>query len=82
MPLILKRQDYGLWLKILKQINSSKGILDSLATYRIRKNSVSSNKLKAAKYQWKIYTEVEKLGIIKSSYYFIHYAINGIFKYK
>ena len=81
MPNILKRQDYGLWLKILKEIRQTKGILEPLAIYRIRKNSVSSNKFKSAQYQWKIYREVEKLNILKSIYYFIHYAIKGIFKY-
>ena len=81
MPNILKRQDYGLWLKILKRINSVRGIIEPLAIYRIRKNSVSSNKLKAAKYQWKIYREVEKLNIIQSIYYFINYMYYGLKKY-
>ncbi len=82
MPNILKRQDYGLWLKILKKINKTQGIVEPLATYRILKNSVSSNKLKAAKYQWKIYREVENINIFKSLYYFIHYTYNGLKKYK
>ncbi|ACM93540.1 teichuronic acid biosynthesis [Nautilia profundicola AmH] len=81
MPNILKRQDYGLWLKILKQIESTKGMQEKLAIYRIRKNSVSSNKLKAAKYQWKIYREVEKLNIFQSIYYFLNYAYYGLKKY-
>jgi len=41
MPLIRKRQDYGLWLKILREIETTKGMLEPLATYRILKNSVS-----------------------------------------
>ncbi|WP_149725512.1 glycosyltransferase family 2 protein [Campylobacter concisus] len=82
MPLILKRQDYGLWLKILKLIGETKGISEPLATYRIRKNSVSSNKVKAAKYQWKIYRDIEKLSFLKSLYYFVFYAYNGVTKYK
>jgi len=82
MPLILKRQDYGLWLKLLKDIDTTKGILEPLGTYRILKNSVSSNKINAAKYQWKIYREVEKLSLVKSTYYFIQYAYYGLKKYK
>lgn len=82
MPNILKRQDYGLWLKILKQIGKTKGIVEPLAIYRIRKNSVSSNKLKAAQYQWKIYREVEKLGIVDSLYYLMNYIYYGLKKYK
>jgi len=82
MPNIAKRQDYGLWLQILKDINSTKGIIEPLATYRIVSNSVSSNKLTAALYQWKIYRDVEKLNLWKSIYYFVHYAIYGIVKYR
>jgi glycosyltransferase involved in cell wall biosynthesis len=82
MPNILKRQDYGLWLKILKEIKTTKGITESLATYRILENSVSSNKLKAAGYQWKIYKDVEKLNLFKSIYYFLHYVYYGLKKYK
>ena len=82
MPLIRKRQDYGLWLKILKEIKTTKGMLEPLATYRILKNSVSSNKIKAAQYQWKIYREVEKLNLFHSVYYFAQYAYHGVMKYK
>lgn len=82
MPLILKRQDYGLWLKILKKIDYAYGIAEILAVYRVRSNSVSSNKVKAATYQWKIYREIEKMNIFKSCYYFLHYTFNGLKKYK
>lgn len=82
MPNIPKRQDYGLWLKILKKIGSTKGILEPLVKYRMRKNSVSSNKLKVVRYQWKIYREFEKLDVFRSAYYFAHYALNGIMKYR
>ena len=82
MPLILRRQDYGLWLKILKKIDKAYCLDESLAVYRTRQNSISSNKLKASQYQWKIYREIEKLNILSSIYYFLHYTYNGIMKYK
>jgi len=82
MPNIAKRQDYGLWLQILKDINGTKGIIEPLATYRVLGNSVSSNKLTAAVYQWKIYRDVENLNLWKSIYYFVHYAFYGIVKYR
>lgn len=81
MPKILKRQDYGLWLELLKKTNYAYGIERPLATYRMRDGSVSRNKFVAASYQWKIYREVEKMNIIKSIYYFLHYAYNGYKKY-
>jgi hypothetical protein len=82
MPLIRKRQDYGLWLKLLKKTEYAYGLNELLAVYRVRNNSVSSNKAKAARYQWKIYRDIEKMGIIKSLYYFAHYAVNGVLKYR
>ncbi|TYB96326.1 MAG: glycosyltransferase family 2 protein [Kosmotoga sp.] len=81
MPDILRRQDYGLWLRILKKVKYAYGLDENLAYYRVRKNTVSSNKIKAAQYQWKIYRSVENLNLLKSMYYFSHYAIKGIIKY-
>ncbi|WP_338608586.1 glycosyltransferase family 2 protein [Pelagibacterium nitratireducens] len=79
MPDIRKRQDLGLWLRILKMTDRAVPLADSLAQYRVRANSVSSNKLNAAKYTWSVYRDIEKLGLLRSSYYFAHYAINGVF---
>ncbi|WBU90702.1 glycosyltransferase family 2 protein [Cellulophaga omnivescoria] len=68
MPSIRKRQDYALWLKLLK-ITDAYGLNLNLASYRIVNNSISSNKLDLLKYEWKIYREEEKLSFIKSSFY-------------
>ncbi|HGS4462854.1 TPA: glycosyltransferase family 2 protein [Vibrio metschnikovii] len=80
MPLIRKRQDFGLWLRILKKCDMAYGIDQSLAKYRVRNGSISSNKLKAAQYNWKLYREVEKLNLFQALYYFMHYAINGVLR--
>lgn len=77
MPMVEKQEDYALWLKILRNGYDAHGINKVLAYYRIRKKSVSSNKLKVAKYQWKIYRELEELSILRSSYHFMSYAYNG-----
>lgn len=82
MPLIKRRQDLGLWLSLLKKIDYAYGIDDYLAIYRKRDRSISSNKVVAAQYQWRIYREIEKLSFIKSLYYFVHYTFNGIIKHK
>jgi hypothetical protein len=66
MPLIRKRQDWALWLDILKSIKYAYGIRDSLALYRIRKNSISENKILLLKYNWKIYYEIENFSFVKS----------------
>lgn len=78
MPNILKRQDYGLWLQITKKFGPVRGLPESLAQYTKSKTSLSGNKLKLLKYQWRIYREIEKLSILKSLYYFGRYAWNGL----
>lgn len=76
MPDIRKRQDYAMWLKIMKMGHKAHRMNEPLARYRIRNGgSVSSNKLDGARYMWKVYREVENLGLIKSAYYFIRYMI-------
>lgn len=69
MPLINKRQDYGLWLKILKKTDFAYGLPESLATYRIMSNSVSSNKISLLKYHYKLFIEFEKIGKFRTFYY-------------
>ena len=81
MPIIDKRQDYGLWLKLLKITDYAYGYKVPLATYMIREGSVSRNKFVASKYQWKIYRKVERLNFIYSCYCFVCYFINGVKKY-
>lgn len=78
MPEIRKRQDYALWLKILKKDITAICLPECLAFYRIRNNSISSNKLRAAQYNWFLYRKIENLNTFKSIYYFTHYATNGI----
>ncbi|CAA6812546.1 MAG: Putative N-acetylgalactosaminyl-diphosphoundecaprenol glucuronosyltransferase [uncultured Sulfurovum sp.] len=77
-----KGEDLALWLNIMKQIKVTKGIVEPLAHYRIQSNSLSSNKLNAAKAQWHVYREAEGLSILKSSYYMLHYAYHGFMKYR
>jgi teichuronic acid biosynthesis glycosyltransferase TuaG len=69
MPNISKRQDYGLWLKILRKIDFAYGIDEPLAIYRIMSNSVSSNKFKLLKFNYKLFKEHEKFSVWKSIYY-------------
>ena len=74
-------EDYVMKLEVLKKIDFAKGIIEPLAKYRVTKKSLSRNKFKAAHWQWSIYRDVEKLSFLKSIYYFIFYACNGLKKY-
>lgn len=81
MPEVLYRQDMGLWLKYLKQINYAKGIKKPQAIYRIRKKSHSRKKINLLKHQWNFYRNVEKLSYSSSSYYMLMWIILGVKKY-
>jgi len=77
----IKHEDMILWLQLLKTDIKIKGIKKVLASYRISRKSLSSNKIKAARWRYEIYRKVEKFSVIKSVYYFVFYTINAI-KYR
>lgn len=62
-PDIRKRNDFALWLRILKKENYVFGLKEVLADYRIRENSVSANKNSLIRYQWQLYRDIEKLNL-------------------
>lgn len=69
MPLIRKRQDYGLWLQILRTEKFAYCLQESLALYRVRKGAISSNKLDLVRYNWALLREHEGLSLPASLYY-------------
>jgi glycosyltransferase involved in cell wall biosynthesis len=81
MPDLRKRQDFAYWLLILRRHGYALGINRPLASYRIMRNSISSNKFKVINYQWRVYYEFEKLGLGKSIRYMFKWAINGFRKH-
>ncbi|KAB8030663.1 glycosyltransferase family 2 protein [Fluviispira multicolorata] len=68
-------EDYVFYLNLLRNGNTAYCLNEALTIYRSTSNSVSSNKVKTALNQWKIYRKIEGLNIFRSLYYFIHYAI-------
>ncbi len=61
-----KRQDWRLWLTILKQIQDTKPVPEPLAFYRIRKNSISSSKFKLIKHNFGVYREFHGFNFVFS----------------
>ncbi len=68
MPLMRKRQDYGLWLTLLKRTEYAYGIDEPLTDYLVRSGSISSNKLEMVKYNWHLFKNVEGFGYIRSAF--------------
>lgn len=76
----IHHEDYAMWLSILKKGFIAKNTGTTLAAYRVRNSSVSSQKLRVCKWQWDVYRKVEHLSIVKSAFYFCCYAFNAFFK--
>jgi glycosyltransferase involved in cell wall biosynthesis len=68
MPDMPKRQDYALWLAIMRDGAAARGLRDPLAIYRAgRAGSVSSNKVGLVRYNWALYREHERLSAPRST---------------
>ncbi|WP_035415859.1 glycosyltransferase family 2 protein [Ferrimonas kyonanensis] len=80
MPLIRKRQDYGLWLQILKVIEKADRCPGVHSLYRQRKNSVSSNKFEMVKYNFCLFREHQGMGTIRASYWVSINILSKLFK--
>ncbi|HFR3653852.1 TPA: glycosyltransferase family 2 protein [Streptococcus suis] len=82
VPNIRKRNDDALWLKMLKVEPYIYGMPDVLMQYRIRKNSISSNKVDLIKYHWKLYRDIEHLSIVRSVFHVLAWGIIKVLKIK
>lgn len=82
VPNIRKRNDDALWLQILKKEKYIYGMQDVLMKYRIRNNSISSNKITLIKYHWKLYREIEKLSVVRSIFHICCWGFLKIFRIK
>lgn len=75
---IRTRQDYAFWLSLTRQGFNAYGLPEVLAKYRLVENSISSNKLKAARQNWRLYYEIEDQPLWKSLWYFANYAFTSV----
>lgn len=72
-------EDYVMWLELLKEENAYSN-QEVLATYRIRKNSVSRNKIKNLLYMYFVFRKIIRLNFIKTMYYLFNYIYYGLKK--
>jgi teichuronic acid biosynthesis glycosyltransferase TuaG len=82
MPEIRMRNDYALWLRIMAICDrngfSYQGMRNAVANLRLHPGSMTSNKFKAAYYQWKLYRQHAKLSVLRSVYFMAQYIFNGL----
>jgi len=82
VPNIRKRNDDALWLQMLKKEKYIYGMPDVLMRYRIRSNSISSNKLSVIKYHWILYREIEHLNVFRSAFHICWWCFLKVFRIK
>lgn len=82
IPNIRKRNDYVMWLSIIKRSVYIYEMNEVLSYYRIRDDSLSNNKMRLIKYQWNVYRKIEKLSLCNSLYLLGLHSFRGILKIK
>lgn len=68
MPLVRKRQDFALWLELLKKFDFAHGLQENLGFYRIRAGSLSASKVDAFKYYWLVLRRVGGCNVFSAGY--------------
>jgi glycosyltransferase involved in cell wall biosynthesis len=75
-------EDYVFWLQMVKRAGRAIRIEHDgpLAFYLVREGSVSANKWRAARWQWRIYRDVEHLPLPRAAACMLHYIANALGK--
>ena len=76
-----RKQDYALWLSILKEGYLSHPIKESLALYRVHSDSATSKKSKLIIKHWIFLHKHEKLNWFQAFYYTCCWGYNGVIKH-
>lgn len=63
---IRKRQDWMVWLSVLKKIRTAQPVPESLAYYRIRQDSISASKIKLLEHNFKVYRQFHRYNVLVS----------------
>ena len=82
MTELRKRQDWGLWLTILRRCEVAYGLKEPLAIYRIHSNSISRNKGALMKYNISVYKTVLGYSPMASYLYFFILFLPSYFSKK
>lgn len=81
MPLRRGGQDYATWLMLLRDGIVAYGLNQVLVSYRVSKDSLSSNKLKSIKQVWEIQTKDERICKILAAFHVICFSFNAFKKH-
>jgi glycosyltransferase involved in cell wall biosynthesis len=73
-----KRQDWMVWLTILKKIKRAKPVPESLAYYRLRDNSLSASKVDLLKHNFAIYRSFHGFSYVASLFIMIGFLFTQL----
>jgi glycosyltransferase involved in cell wall biosynthesis len=75
-------EDYIFWLSLLSANPQFKVVRlnEVLMMYRVHEKSLSRNKFRAVIWQWRIYRNTLRIGVLRSLYYWVYYIINALGK--
>lgn len=79
MPSLRKRQDWGLWLEMLRKCKVAYGLKEPLAYYRLRSGSISNKKITLIKYNINVYKTILDYSLIKAYLFYIFVFIPNYF---
>lgn len=77
-PNIKRRNDFVMWLQVIKKAGTVYGMDEVLTHYRVREGSLSVDKKKLLKYQWQVYRDIEKLPLLKSTYLMVYKVVQTV----
>jgi glycosyltransferase involved in cell wall biosynthesis len=75
-------EDYVFWLEQVRRAGAAVRVASAepLAWYLVRDGSLSANKLRAAAWQWAIYRDVERLGLLHAMRCMLRYSWHALAK--
>lgn len=77
---IRKRNDYVMWLAVVKRAGKLIGLHETLSYYRVHSKSLSIKKSSLVKFHWIVYREIENLTLTKTIYLMFYWLIKTAFK--
>lgn len=80
MTLRRSGQDYSTWLKLMRDGSKAYGINEPLVKYRVRKNSLSSNKIKSIVQVFDIQTKDEGINLFSAIINVVFFILHGFKK--
>lgn len=76
MPIIRKRQDWVLWLKLLKKVDNAYCVPEPLAYYRVGNDTLSKNKFKLIKHNFNVYRKQLNFSYVVSMFFMLNFLIH------